>query len=158
MKTFAKFMIGIGLCGHLSTAQADDTVTTEAQPLGGLFLSVDERRRLDARRVAVPLEVVPASRPVGENIDRPSAKRRQAVGYIVGPSGRRSTWANGDFRPTNSTSSSRHLRLSGSIVIGVRKTPTAGGPHSPAAISVSEGSPPETSSAASASTDDAGEH
>ncbi len=84
-------------------------------PIGRIFLSRDERERLDRYRDAGP--------PT-EIIDRSSkpqapAKPDKAAGFIVSNSGTRSVWRNGDFVRTNS---SREVRFPGDVEVERVKT------------------------------------
>ncbi|MDJ0749199.1 MAG: hypothetical protein QNJ11_06925 [Woeseiaceae bacterium] len=76
-------------------------------PIGRVFLSPEERARLDEFRGKGPSESV-SPKPAGRTPAR--ASNDDAAGFIVSDSGKTRVWKNGDFVPTASASDVRFPR------------------------------------------------
>ena len=121
MKMFLKILVVNTLCGISLIALGEIASTSEGSPpLGRLFTSVDERQRLDIQRAAPPVANETVPRAVS-NTDSPVRKQKSAAGYIVGPSGVRSAWSDGEFRPVENPAALQRMRFPGTIAIEVRE-------------------------------------
>lgn len=87
-------------------------------PIGRIFLSAAERDRLDRYREAGPPAVVVDTSAAPREPKQPD----RAAGFIVGKSGAKRVWQNGDFVITNS---SRDVRFPGHVEVERMPTPAA---------------------------------
>ena len=155
MKIVLKCLIINALCAVSLLAHGENTPTSAAsQQLGRLFMSVDERQRLDVQRAAPPVTNGAAPQAVS-NSDSPVRKQKPAAGYIIGPSGIHSAWSDGEFRPVESPSALQRMRFPGTIMIEVRESQPVPETESPPDMRASEKKPGAALPTTSVSSDDA---
>ena len=118
-------MLLIVLAGDISLAVASngEIQVRNEQALGRVFLTVAQRRRLDERRAAGPADHGPAG-PDQTAASAPPTRTKRAAGYIVVPSGARSTWRDGDFHVTDSSLPAQPVNFPGRVSIAVHDAPT----------------------------------
>ncbi len=124
MKLMTGMLLIVMASGIGSAAASNDaTQTRNERALGRVFLTVDQRRRLDERRSAGPVEPSPAG-PNQTASSAPPTRTKRAAGYIVVPSGARSTWRDGDFHVSDSSSPPQSVDFPGRVSIAVHDAPT----------------------------------
>ena len=99
------FLLVVGLLTAAS-ALADDATFYESLDevvVGRVFLSPEERARLDVRRGQAPVATGPAQAGPSPH----KADRKDAAGYIVSSSGQTRVWTNGGFVSGRSATSVR---------------------------------------------------
>ena len=154
MKIVLKFLTINALCAVSLLAHSENTPTSaDRQPLGRFFMSVDERQRLDVQRAAPPVTNGSAPQAVS-NSDSPVRKQKPAAGYIIGPSGMRSAWSDGEFRPVERPSALQRMRFPGTIMIEVRESQPVSESESSPDTRASEKDPGAAMSTPSVSSDD----
>lgn len=122
MNMLLKILVINALCAISLIALGENTSTpANSRPLGRLFMSVDERQRLDVQRAAPAVANASVTRIVG-NTASPVRKQKFAAGYIIGPSGVRSAWSDGEFRPVESPAAFQRMRFPGTVMIEIRES------------------------------------
>jgi len=124
MKMMAGIML-IVIASGVGSAVASDDVTQAGieQTLGRVFLTTAERRRLDEQRSAGPVKQFSAGSKRAAS-SAPPTRLNRAAGYIVVPSGARSTWRDGEFHISDNSSSTPTIDFPGRVSIAVHDAPT----------------------------------
>ena len=119
MKT--RIVIGLLCAGLVATpAVAHEDGVYESLghiPIGRIFLSPEDRARLDKVRGKAPVRSTTA-RSTGNSSARPYDK--DAAGFIVSDSGTTRVWKNGDFVATTSAS---NVRFPGQVRVASQEVP-----------------------------------
>ncbi len=116
-----RFLNALLIAGFLATptvAQAEGVYESlDRIPIGRVFLSAEERARLDELRGKGPIEST-SPQPAGRT--PASASNENAAGFIVSDSGTTRVWKNGDFVATASASD---VRFPGYVRVASRPAP-----------------------------------
>lgn len=149
------YMVAIaGIFGISMAANGSDTFTMPAgQELGRVFMSADERWRLDAERGPVSVEEK-ARTPAVSSGNAAARKRNVAAGYIVVPSGTHLVWSEGDFREVDRPASAPRVHFPGIIIIKVHPATSTPTPDTAPDKAAPQGRSADTSSHLSGQSDD----